>query len=344
MSRWAVTAVVIILFPFMYGGEESDVFGKPLRVAVSVDGGETQDGDPGRQPETNKEYYPSGKIKSETHYVDGKINGKRKLYYENGNLQKEEEYKNGIREGVFLEYYEDGALRNYETYRDDALNGLCYMQYPGGQKMMTGQCANGRKTGKWTLFHKNGEKYMEGNFVDNLMEGLWRSYSPDGYLDSEGEYSKGAQAGLWVYYDKSRRIEKKLTLKDGVVDGECWIYKNGKLVGEGIMAGQTHDPLINGSWKAYYKNGRMEYEGAFTMGKRNGTFREYYSTGNLRATGDYINDLRNGNWIFYEKDGKTVDQENSGLYQMGKLSKQSNIRFRIQQGRQYQELASGKRQ
>ncbi|HOD14682.1 MAG TPA: toxin-antitoxin system YwqK family antitoxin [Spirochaetota bacterium] len=342
MSRWAATAVMIILFPFMYGGEESDVFGRPMRVASSVDGGGSQDNNPNRQPEVVKEYYASGKVKSETSYVDGKIHGKRKLYYENGNLQKEEEYSAGIRAGVFLEYYEDGALRNYETYRDDALNGVCYMQYPGGQKMMIGQCANGKKTGKWTLFHKNGEKYMEGNFIDNLMEGLWRSYSPDGDLDSEGEYSRGSQAGLWIYYDKSRKIEKKLTLKDGVVEGECWIYRNGKLVGEGIMAGQTHDPVINGSWKAYYKNGHLEYEGVFTMGKKNGEFKEYYSNGNLKATGEYLNDQRNGSWIFYDDDGKTVDQEKSGLYQMGKLNKQNNSRIRMPKGCWYRELASGK--
>jgi uncharacterized protein len=343
MKRWAFTAAVILLFPFVYAGEESDVYGKMLRVAATSDGGGNQEIDPGKQPEVAKEYYPNGKLKSETPYLDGKMSGKRKLYYENGNIQKEESYATGRKEGVFLEYYEDGALKTYETYRDDQLNGEYYIQYPGGQKMMTGQCADGKKTGKWMLFHKNGSKYMEGSFIDNLMEGPWRSYSPDGDLDSEGQYIKGSQAGLWIYYDKYRRIAKKLTLKDGVVDGDCWLYTDGRLVGEGIMAGQTHDPIINGAWKAYYKNGRLEYEGVFSMGKKNGAFKEYYNSGNLKAVGEYVNDQRNGNWVFYDKDGKTVDQDSSGLYQMGKLSKQNSSRNRMPLGRWYQVIASEKR-
>jgi uncharacterized protein len=343
MKRWAVTAVVVVLFPFINGGEENDVQGKMLRVAATAEDNGSPNADTNRQHEVIKEYYPSGKVKSETPLVDGKMHGKRKLYYENGNLQKEESYNAGKREGVFLEYYEDGALKNYETYRDDALNGECYIQYPGGQKMMIGQCANGKKTGKWTLYHKNGETYMEGAFTENVMEGLWRSFSPDGDLDSEGSYIRGSQAGLWVYYDKNKRIAKKLTLKDGVVDGECWIYSGGRLVGEGVMVGQTHDPIINGSWKAYYKNGRLDSEGIFIMGKKNGAFKEYYNNGSLKATGEYVNDLRNGTWVFYDKDGKTVDRDRSGLYQMGKLSRQNNSRVHTPLGRWYQVVASEKR-
>ncbi len=276
-----------------------------------------------QEPEAVKEFYPSGKLKSETPFVNGNIHGTRKSYFESGVLQKEEEYRDGRREGVSREYYEDGVLKNYETFKDDRLNGECYMNYPGGQRIMAGQCADGRKTGKWTLFHNNGNKYMEGNYADGMMQGPWRSFSPDGWLDSEGEYQNGSQSGIWTYYDKARRVARKLTLKDGVIDGMCWIYRQGRLVGEGTMTGQSHNPVRHGVWKSYYKNGQLRYEGLFAMGVKNGPFKEYYPTSNSRAAGEYVNNKRNGNWVFYDRDGKTVDEVKSGLYTMGKLFKKT---------------------
>ena len=110
-------------------------------------------------------------------------------------------------------------------------------------------------------------------------------------------------------------------MKNGMIDGACWFYNQGRLAGEGIMTGQSHDPVKNGSWKAYFKNGRLKYEGVFVMGVRNGQFKEYYSIGTIKAAGEYVNDKRTGNWIFFVKDGKTVDNDKSGLYVMGKLTK-----------------------
>ncbi len=132
----------------------------------------------------------------------------------------------------------------------------------------------------------------------------------------------GLQWDLWVYFDKNKKIMKKVTMKNGMIDGPCWIYSQGRLTGEGIMNGLAHDPKKNGAWKAYYQNGRLKYEGVFTMGVKSGTFVEYYSNGSKKGTGDYANDRRNGNWVFYAKDGVTVDVENSGQYVNGKLKKQ----------------------
>ena len=46
-----------------------------------------------------KEYYPSGKFKSDAFFVDGLLQGKSIGYYENGNLEYEENYKDGELDG-----------------------------------------------------------------------------------------------------------------------------------------------------------------------------------------------------------------------------------------------------
>ncbi|TFH38731.1 MAG: hypothetical protein E4G96_10055, partial [Chrysiogenales bacterium] len=154
-----------------------------------------------------------------------------------------------------------------------------------------------------------------------MREGLWRFYSPEGWLDSEGDYAGGYQSGEWIYYDQARRVVKKLTMKEGLVDGPCWIYKNGKLIGEGVMTGQTHAPVKQGDWKAYYINGRVKYTGVFVTGKKSGQFREYHDNGEIRAQGEYLNNKRVGDWIFYLRDGKSVDTARTGNYIMGKIEK-----------------------
>jgi antitoxin component YwqK of YwqJK toxin-antitoxin module len=315
-----IAALTMVLAVICFAGYDYS-YGRPIKVSASAEDKSDATHVTPHVPEVVKELFPNGKTKSETPFAGGKIHGKKKLYYENGSLQKEEEYREGRREGLSLEYYEDGTMKNHETYKDDKLNGDCFMNYPNGQKMMAGQCVDGNKSGKWTLFHNNGNKYMEGNYVEGVMEGLWRSFSPEGWLDSEGGYRNGSQADVWVFYDRYKKITKKITLKNGMIDGACWIYNQGRLVGEGIMTGQTHDPLKNGNWKAYYRNGRMKYEGVFVMGLRSGQFNEYYATGNIKGSGEYANNKRSGTWVFYSKDGITIDKTRSGQYINGKIKK-----------------------
>jgi antitoxin component YwqK of YwqJK toxin-antitoxin module len=56
-------------------------------------------------------YYSSEKIKTEAHYVNGKLDGVYKRYYENGTLWAEANYKNGKREGATKEYYLNGKIK-----------------------------------------------------------------------------------------------------------------------------------------------------------------------------------------------------------------------------------------
>ena len=45
--------------------------------------------------EVKKEFYPDGKLKSETNYKNDKADGIRRVHYENGKLKSELNYKNG---------------------------------------------------------------------------------------------------------------------------------------------------------------------------------------------------------------------------------------------------------
>jgi antitoxin component YwqK of YwqJK toxin-antitoxin module len=67
-----------------------------------------------------KDYYSSGKLKSEGVFKNGRPAGTYKEYFENGQLKSESSYDNGVPEGWFRTYDEGGQLRTENLYKDGA--------------------------------------------------------------------------------------------------------------------------------------------------------------------------------------------------------------------------------
>ena len=63
-----------------------------------------------------KRYYPTGKVKQEFPFSNGKIEGTVKSYYESGKLKVESPYVAGKPDGVSKEYDEEGKLRQEILY------------------------------------------------------------------------------------------------------------------------------------------------------------------------------------------------------------------------------------
>tara|TARA_Y100000031_G_C8111403_1_gene333660 strand:+ start:104 stop:565 length:462 start_codon:yes stop_codon:yes gene_type:complete len=97
--------------------------------------------------EVKKEFYPSGKLKSEQNYINGKLEGTGKGYYERGKLQWEETYKNGKLEGIAKGYYVSGKLQAEANFK------------------------NGKKHGTLTVYSESGaiqyvETYKNGEMIN----------------------------------------------------------------------------------------------------------------------------------------------------------------------------------
>ena len=67
--------------------------------------------------EVRKEYYPSGQLKLEANFKDGKLEGIPKVYYEVGLLKLEGNFKDGKLHGITKGYYENGELNYVDTYK-----------------------------------------------------------------------------------------------------------------------------------------------------------------------------------------------------------------------------------
>ena len=64
--------------------------------------------------EIKKQCYPSGNLRMEKSYKNGKLDGIIKVYYENGELGAERIYKNGKLQSIHI--YKNGKIIEHKTY------------------------------------------------------------------------------------------------------------------------------------------------------------------------------------------------------------------------------------
>ena len=114
--------------------------------------------------EVRKEYYPSGKLKTEINYINGIKEGIRKTYYENGQLEVETNYKKNIKEGIYKLYYENGKLRQEGNYKNGKLDGILKMYYKKwGISYVVDTYKNGQKINR-KAYHVNGKLKFDQDY------------------------------------------------------------------------------------------------------------------------------------------------------------------------------------
>ena len=119
-----------------------------------------------------KEYYPDGKIKSET------------------------EAKGKLRHGTSKDYRKDGTLENLITYENNKKHGLAANYYPDGITIKTElNYVNGYKQGEATWYYPDGSVYRKTPYENGRITGIRTTYYESGVLQSETPYSNG-QPGI----------------------------------------------------------------------------------------------------------------------------------------------------
>lgn len=109
------------------------------------------------------------KLLSTEPYVNGKINGVRKVFFANGALAEEATYTNGVKNGSYKQYTEKGIVLEESTYKNDKLDGPVTFRDAHGDIVSKGQFADNKKTGKWQFFEK-GKKVKEEDMTNKKVQ------------------------------------------------------------------------------------------------------------------------------------------------------------------------------
>lgn len=243
-------------------------------------------------------FYPSGKTKQTTPYVNGKPDGTSYELSEDSLVIAIYKYKNGIlqsadrvnrkdaegnKQGIWKEFYNDGSVKKEERYNDNLLDGYV-KQYD--------EKGNLKKTEKFNL----GKQIL--NAPELAVLEIYKDYYDDGVLKYEGPYANGYAVGTHYKYKKKFQCDSLLYKRDDSTD--VWIKK---WVCRNIP---VPDSAITYNEGIIIERGPVD-----SLRNKIGIWMEYHNTGEFKAKGLYANDNRINDWIFYYPNGKI---EQKGVY------------------------------
>jgi len=234
-----------------------------------------------------KSFYNSGKLKQESNYNNGLLNGYLKEYDEDGKLLKATLYIDGVAQlyaeelatlDIKKEYYPNGTVKKEGTYDvtgkehgtlkfyDEKGNLMDIKIYRHGILLAKGIVdEEDRRQGYWEEYYENGDIKSKGK-----EDGMMHEYYDDGTLITEGEFIDGLKDGPW-FYEMGDHTEKG-SYRDGLRNGEWnYFYPNNKL----SFKGSFIDGVPNGKHEFYYTNGKLQREEFYEMGVKYGTWKTY---------------------------------------------------------------------
>lgn len=88
-------------------------------------------------------------------YVNGKLNGIRKVYYADGKIAEEATYKNGLKDGAYKRYGTNGVVMEESNYKDNVYNGLAIFRNQDNKVVGQGQFKDDEKVGVWDIMEKD---------------------------------------------------------------------------------------------------------------------------------------------------------------------------------------------
>ena len=94
-------------------------------------------------------------IMTTENYVNGKLDGVRKVFYKSSKIAEETTYKAGVKNGPYKSYAENGVVLEETTYKNGQYEGLAIFRTPDNQIAGKGQFKNGKKVGLWKMLEKD---------------------------------------------------------------------------------------------------------------------------------------------------------------------------------------------
>ena len=146
-----------------------------------------------------KEYYESGKLKTEWNYKNGKLKGICKTYYESGELMFRYNYKDGERDGVTRSYYKNRKLKYEYKYRGGKLEGIIKKYYRNGKLAFKWKYKDGKKEGITKSYYRSGSLRVEWNYRGDQLDGITRIYYGKGGIKYIDTYKNGQKINRKAY-------------------------------------------------------------------------------------------------------------------------------------------------
>ncbi|MBU1720569.1 MAG: hypothetical protein KKA07_16010, partial [Bacteroidetes bacterium] len=223
--------------------------------------------------------YPTGRMRSEEDFAEGKLVGAAHywydtgqiwkvidsekdscwVYFKDGTLSERGLVKDGLYTGKWITYFHSGYVKRKVNFANDTLNGP-FEEYYDTTGQIRQQCIfkNGEIEGVGKWWYKNGNLEMQGKSIAGLQDSTWSFYFINGKIRSKGNFKEGKQDRKWEFWYET---------------GEKWM--------DGLYA----DGKKHGLWTTWFESGKKHHEGNFVDGKEDGKWVSWYEKGQIRDEG-----------------------------------------------------------
>ena len=128
------------------------------------------------QEEVKKEYWDNGKLKSESHYKDGNLDGRKTEWYEDGEVKSVGYYDNDKLEAK-REFWDNSELKSEYSFKDEKLDGVKREFWDNGELKSLSNYKDGNLNGEKTEWHEDGKvKSVNYYYNGKLLEIKKREY------------------------------------------------------------------------------------------------------------------------------------------------------------------------
>ena len=204
----------------------------------------------GLQQGSWKEFYPTGEIKADGVYENGKRIGLWNFYHQNGKQEQVGKYVKGKPDGSWRWFYESGNILREEVFEKGIPIDEMREYSDSGKVICKGSFLDGEKDGFWFTedndykeegiykggvqyddwkfyFLSNGKLQHKGKYVDGQENGKHVFYYDNGQISEEGEFILGQRDGKWRHFDNEGKLLSVIEYKNGEdykVDGYNVIF------------------------------------------------------------------------------------------------------------------------
>ena len=146
-------------------------------------------------PKYNNSYFDNGKVKYEGIFLQNFKTGWWKEFYESGKIKSEGSY---VIDGNIRIAINTLMPKNKLESSDSVLSlydGFWKTYYESGKLESIGEYKNGIQIGYWTRNFENGNTHLIGQFQNGKRTGFWRLFVEEGFCKEEGIYQNGQKTG-----------------------------------------------------------------------------------------------------------------------------------------------------
>jgi antitoxin component YwqK of YwqJK toxin-antitoxin module len=169
-----------------------------------------------------------------------------------------------------------------------------------------GEFKAGEPIGKFVFYYDNGAPSMVSEYKPNKVV-YTTAYHLNGVAMAQGKYLNQQKDSIWWYFNDVKEVVRREEYVNGKLHGTVTKYFTNMQGAKPQILEEVNyvNGLAQGTWKRYYRDGKVQVEGNYKDGKEQGKETWYYPSGKVEIIGFYKEGKKNGWWRIYETNGTT---------------------------------------